>query len=153
VTHMRFKDFLKEAISAITADNIRQLAGPEIDTLLDRTEFRLIVKLDPAYAKKLATAWEGDAREHARSSKFNPLFSKMVNHQNVQRLSKIKLTPQVEDALDRLLALHSQSFKKKEQPINAHNRDIWAHVEWTPEQKGRRFAYESLRVEVDAMLG
>jgi hypothetical protein len=139
-----FKDFIGES-AAITADNIQQFAGTKNSNLSDRVEFKNIEKLDPVFAKKLLIAWEGDAHEYSKKKEFESLFMKMVKPDAVRKLSKIDVNQAVIKDLDKLLALHSQSFHQKEKPLGSMNNDIWSHV-------GMKRAYESLQEEVASIL-
>jgi hypothetical protein len=145
-----FKAFLESV--AITADNLADFAGIKQNNLSDRVEFKKIEKLDPTFAKKLLLAWEGDAHDFKTKKTFEPLFSQMVTAKNIEKLSKIKLTPELEKDFNLLLALHAQTFKQKsDKPAGNANSDVWSHVEWSRDQT-KKAAFESLRIEVEQLL-
>lgn len=150
MSKLSFKAFLESA--AITADNLADFAGVEKNHLTDRAEFKKIAQLDPVFAKKLSLAWEGDADEFKTKKNFEPLFSQMVTTKNIEKLSKIKMTPELEKDFNKLLALHAQTFKQKsDKPDGSQNSDIWGHVEWSRDQT-MKDKFESLRVEVEQLL-
>src|SRR5574343_1988895 len=104
MTRKTFKSFIESM--EIKASNIQQLAGTKNSNLSDRVEFKNLEKLDPAFAKKLLVAWEGDAHEYSKKKEFESLFMKMVKPDMVRKMSKIDVNQSVIKDLDKLLALH-----------------------------------------------
>lgn len=146
----RIKDLLEVKL---TKDNLRQHSGASVDHLTGTDEFKAIAELEPALAKKLETAWTGDAnaykKSHGRKTDF--LLPTYLTKAALTRFfPNLQQTPEVITNLALLLKLHQASFP--EVTGNVDN-SVWSSEKWAKEaEEFDSSEYDILREEVKEYL-
>ena len=131
-------EFLKELLEA----------GNE-HPLLNNPEFISLQKAAPDFANKLATAWNGDAREYNRTHGKNAemLFPMMLD--NITKyVPNVKVTFQVQKLITDLKRLQTSAFP----PVPASARidtGVWQHEPWARESVDTEYA--ALREEYEEL--
>ena len=124
-------DDLKLRLEAyMNSGNVHQFAGADVKNLIYTDEFKKIQDTDPGFAKKLETAWKGDAAHYKKSEgkKFDPLFPLMLKKTSVEKMSKlIKVDDEMAKILANLSALHAHSFPTAGQKAFT-DKSQWADV-------------------------
>jgi hypothetical protein len=112
----------------MTSGNIQQFVGQDIKSLVDTDEFKKISDTDPAFAKKLETAWKGDAASYARTKgkNFESLFQMMVKKTSVEKMSQlIKFDSEFTKIFSNLQSLNLMSFPVEKAQFK--DNSVWSH--------------------------
>lgn len=139
-----FKKFLTE-FTEITPQNVGSLAKLSSDSLKQTKEWDSINKIDPAFAKKLVVAWEGDARDYQKDEKIDSLFLKMLQPEALKKMSKLRLDDLTHEITKKLEMLHRKAMPHDTFKPKFVDKSVWAH-----ERQMRE--YIELREEVNALL-
>jgi hypothetical protein len=123
---MRLNQLLEEPL---TPGNIHLHVGKEDKHLLERDEYKAIKQVAPDFAKKLLTAWEGDARDYNKlkdAKGFDPLFPKMTTANAVSKFAPDLKDPKLLKGLEMLGRFHSNCFPTKAVAAN-NDKSVWSH--------------------------
>lgn len=139
-----FKQFLADS-TAITAQNVGQLAKLHSDALKGTKEFEALTKLDPQFAKKLLVAWEGDARDYEKNDKIDSLFLKMIHPDALKKLSKLRLDDLTHEIVKKLEMLHRRAMPHDTYKPKFVDKSVWSHERVMKD-------HQELRDEVNKLL-
>jgi len=139
-------------IEMLVRSQLNESAGADKATLINTPEYKELEKADLVFAKNLAMAWEGDAKEYVKTQgKSKDLLFPLMFKKNylANKGKRVAELPDFDKIASTLSILYKKTFP--EVPKDAWvDTSVWSDVKWKRayEAKFNETEYELLKEEL-----